>query len=218
MMRSCAQVCWLRGAATCALLVLALGCDLDTAGPPVTAKERTPQPAVNPLEARASLSKAEAEPGRDASSQAGASYATSDRQVPNRQRNTSLPGAPNQGREERDGGNRSGADRTERVDCVKLSAGVALPQLLPTGTAIGLSVDYEIVRPLPTSAQQVMWVIEAGGNRRVEFPVRLDQQRGNLMTFAPELKPEHGPFRCHFEVVMPDGARQIISPTAAMKH
>ena len=54
-----------------------------------------------------------------------------------------------------------GPTGTQPQSCVKLSAGVALPQSLPSGTAMGLSVDYVLVGSLPTSSGQIVWVIES---------------------------------------------------------
>jgi hypothetical protein len=82
---------------------------------------------------------------------------------------------------------------------IKLSAGVALPQSLPTGTAMGFSVDYRFTQGGPGTVSRCVWVIEAS---RADQPVRQDvqlQTEGTLQMFVPQWRPEHGPFRCHIE-------------------
>ncbi len=98
---------------------------------------------------------------------------------------------------------------------VALSAGVALPQLLPEGTAIGLSVDYHVRQSLPSNAQAVVLVVESGRSTPLELPVQL-QRRGTLTGFTYDLKPGDAPFRCWLAVVLSSGQRQRISRTVAM--
>ena len=93
---------------------------------------------------------------------------------------------------------------------IRLSAGVALPQSLPTGTAMGFSVDYQFVQGSPETASRYVWVIL--GNQ--PEPVRQDVQlrpEGTLQVFVPQWRPEHGPFRCHIE----DGHGQRLSASLA---
>ncbi len=98
----------------------------------------------------------------------------------------------------------------------QLSAGMALPQSLPTGTALGMSVDYVLLETLPTAAVQAVWVIESAQAGNAEVPVRLAAQ-GNLMTFITNMKPEHGPFHSYLAVVFSDGHREPISPQIEMR-
>jgi hypothetical protein len=98
---------------------------------------------------------------------------------------------------------------------VQLSAGVALPQSLPTGTAMAMSVDYVVQGTLPTDAKQVVWVIESAQGS-VDVPVTLAAQ-GNLMTFVTVMKPEQGPFHSYLAVVFSDGRKEAISAKADMR-
>jgi hypothetical protein len=95
---------------------------------------------------------------------------------------------------------------------IKLSAGVALAQSLPTGTAMGFSVDYRFTQGSAQGASRYVWVIQ--GNQLE--PVRLDvelQQQGTLQTFVTQWRPEAGPFRCHIE----DGGGQRLSDSVPLR-
>jgi len=81
---------------------------------------------------------------------------------------------------------------------IRLSAGVALAQTLPTGTAMGFSVDYEFTAGQPNPTSSYVWVIEPGKGPPVKFMVRLSS-KDNLMMFVPKWRPENGPFQTHLE-------------------
>ena len=87
---------------------------------------------------------------------------------------------------------------------IRLSAGVALPQSLPTGTAIGMSVDYVFTVGQPLPSRRYVWVIEPAKADPVKQPVQLSQS-GTLQAFFLQLRPEHGPFHVHIE--SSDGSR-----------
>jgi hypothetical protein len=87
---------------------------------------------------------------------------------------------------------------------IRLSAGVALPQSLPTGTAMGMSVDYAFVVGQPQPSLSYVWVIEPAKADPVRQPVELSRS-GTLQAFFTGLRPEHGPFHSHIEGS--DGAR-----------
>ncbi|MBN1591033.1 MAG: hypothetical protein JW888_16085 [Pirellulales bacterium] len=87
---------------------------------------------------------------------------------------------------------------------IRLSAGVALPQSLPTGTAMGMSVDYVFTAGQPESSRQYVWVIEPATGDPVKQPVQLSPS-GTLQAFFPQLRPDHGPFLTHVE--SSDGSR-----------
>lgn len=105
---------------------------------------------------------------------------------------------------------------TQPAFSVKLSAGVALPQSLPTGTTMGFSVDYVFQRGQPSPRMKVVWVIEGARGGKAEIPVHL-RARGSLSTFVPGAKPQHGPFQCYLVLVSTSGQRQPISSRVAMK-
>ena len=81
---------------------------------------------------------------------------------------------------------------------IGLSAGTALAQSLPTGTAMGFSVDYEFTSGQPDPAADYLWVIQTGDGQKVARPTHL-QSRGTLQDFVPQLRPENGPFQTHIE-------------------
>ena len=76
------------------------------------------------------------------------------------------------------------ASNPQQSEPVKLSAGVALPQTLPSGTALGFSMDYVVLEDLPTSDGAVKWVIESA-QESVEVDVHLDS-RGNPHDICPK--------------------------------
>jgi hypothetical protein len=98
----------------------------------------------------------------------------------------------------------------------RLSAGTAIPQSLPTGTAMGMNVDYVLLDNLLSSAVRTVWVIESAQGASTDVPVRLDAQ-GNLMTFVTNMRPEHGPFRSYLAIVLTDGRKVPISPKIDMR-
>ena len=112
-------------------------------------------------------------------------------------------------------GSSPAAGNTQSAEPVKLSAGVALPQPLPNGTAMGFSVDYVVLEDLPPSDGEIKWVIESA-KESTEVDVQLDSE-GNLTTFAPTMKPEDGPFQSYLAIVASDGHKLPISPTIAMR-
>jgi hypothetical protein len=92
---------------------------------------------------------------------------------------------------------------------LRLSAGVALPQLLPEGTQIGVSVDYKVSGRLNPSARYALVVESAGG--RVAVPVTLSAQGGTIQGFLPaEVRPEHKPFSARIEELAP-GSRSSVT-------
>jgi hypothetical protein len=100
---------------------------------------------------------------------------------------------------------------------VRLTAGVALPQSLPTGTAIGFSVDYEFAADGPQPSYRYLWVIRAAQAELAwETPVRLNAQ-GTLQAFVQQWRPEQGPFEASLVEVRPDGARRRISAPVPLK-
>jgi hypothetical protein len=81
---------------------------------------------------------------------------------------------------------------------IELSAGTALAQTLPTGTAMGFSVDYKFANGQPDPSAAYLWVIQPADGQPLAKPVRL-QSKGTLQDFAPQLRPENGPFQTHIE-------------------
>jgi hypothetical protein len=93
---------------------------------------------------------------------------------------------------------------------IRLSVGLALPQTLPDGTQVGVSVDYKILGSLKPSAKY-LWVVQSAKNE-VTMEVKLSQQGGNLANFLPyEIRPEHGPFKARIDEVTTSGSRVCVS-------
>jgi hypothetical protein len=95
---------------------------------------------------------------------------------------------------------------------IRLSAGVALPQSLPEGTQIGVSVDYRVAGDLDSSAQYFLVVSSQAGE--MSLPVQIAREGGTLQTFfPPELRPEHKPFSARLDQQISQGARTSVSNT-----
>lgn len=100
---------------------------------------------------------------------------------------------------------------------VKLSAGVALPQLGPDGTLMMFSVDYRFREDnRPNKEFEYLWVIQPAKGEPLEQPVKL--KRGdNLSAIAPQWRPENGPFTSRIVEVAKDGTRRTISEDELMR-
>jgi hypothetical protein len=84
-----------------------------------------------------------------------------------------------------------GSSSPAAQSAVRLSAGVALAQSLPTGTAMMFSVDYQVVEQVGSAG--TIWVIRTGDGQTVGRATPLEP-RGTLQAVLPQLRPEHGPF------------------------
>ena len=189
--RSVVLAMWLGGGAV-VLLILAMvltsllgGSDTTPAGQPVAEADPDETPAApakpKPKANRADPKASEPKPAA-ARSDAGTSETTQQkkpRKQPPKTRPQSQPRKP------------SGVS-------IKLSAGTALAQSLPTGTAMGFSVDYKFTSGQPDPTAVYMWVIQTGDGAQVAKPMPLES-RGTLQDFVPQLRPENGPFRTHIE-------------------
>lgn len=98
---------------------------------------------------------------------------------------------------------------------IHLSAGVAVPQSLPIGTVMAMSVDYSVDARLNPSSRYV-WVIKSAAGETLS-EVKLDNS-GNLSAFFEQLKPEHRPFSARIEEDTPGSDRRtIVSNEVALK-
>ncbi|MCE9526350.1 MAG: hypothetical protein K8R36_09885 [Planctomycetales bacterium] len=82
-----------------------------------------------------------------------------------------------------------------------------MPQSLPIGTVMAISVDYAVRGRLNPSSHYV-WVIKSGAGEAVS-EVALDNS-GNLSAFFEKLKPEHRPFTARIEEVTPGSKRRTV--------
>jgi len=199
------------------MLTFMAGCDEQPvpSAPPASTL-RPPEPPVRPRQEAPSAPSAEANDEQPKGNQSDAPQSAGTPVQP-------PPAFPRQGNEGGPGRSAPAAPPgaapsggTPQQFIVRLSAGVALPQSLPTGTAMGMSVDYVLQGALPTSAVATVWVIESAQGASVEVPVRLNAQ-GNLMTFVTDMRPEHGPFRSYLAAMFAGGRRTPISPKIDMQ-
>ena len=99
---------------------------------------------------------------------------------------------------------------------VNLSAGVALPQSLPGGTAMTFSVDYRITKGTIKKANKYGWVFKPSKGKPFVKPVKLSN-KGTLQAIVPQLKPDQRPFKCYLIEVTPKGKTRKLCPDEPMK-
>jgi hypothetical protein len=85
------------------------------------------------------------------------------------------------------------------VPQVRLSAARALAQSLPTGTAMGFSIDYRFAANFIPNARYG-WIIQPPQGNAVAIPVRL-QQQGTLSQFIPEWGAMTGTYKLQLVVI-----------------
>ncbi len=90
---------------------------------------------------------------------------------------------------------------------IHLSAGIAVPQILPIGTVMAISVDYSLNIGLNTSSRYFLVVKSGAGESPSEVQLA---SSGNLSIFFEQLKPEHRPFSVRIEEVTPGSNRRAI--------
>ncbi|MGE0608093.1 MAG: hypothetical protein AB7O62_13445 [Pirellulales bacterium] len=99
---------------------------------------------------------------------------------------------------------------------VTLSSGVALAQTLPSGTAMGFSVDYQFAQGGPATNGRYSWVIVPAKGEPVSVQVPLEES-GTLQEFFLTLRPEHGPFQCYLAEVVSNNRPNPISATVNLR-
>ena len=98
---------------------------------------------------------------------------------------------------------------------IHLSAGIAVPQSLPVGTVMAISVDYERYAELKTSSRYALVVKSTAGE--IVSEVKLEPE-GNLSVFIQQFKPDHRPFTARIEEISPGSKRRtIISNEVTLK-
>ena len=100
-----------------------------------------------------------------------------------------------------------------RQPSIRLSTGVALPQSLPTGTAMGFSADYQFVQGEPSPSSPYFWVIRPSKGQPVKLEVRLKRKGTLPPTFVQQFRPENGPFQGHIE----DAHGNRLSPSIPLR-
>ncbi len=104
---------------------------------------------------------------------------------------------------------------SETAVAIQLSAGVALPQLLPEGTQIGVSVDYRVRGKLNSSASYFLVVSSSEGE--IAFPVEITSSGGTLQGFCPaSVRPEHKPFSARIDEQSPASRSRTTISNRAM--
>ena len=98
---------------------------------------------------------------------------------------------------------------------VHLSAGVALPQTLPNGTAVGFSVDYQFKKGGSETQDKYVWIIQRRKGEPDIAPVNL-AAKGTLQKFLP-WRPEQGPFESYVAEIVEGGSHKAISKRVPMR-
>ncbi len=99
---------------------------------------------------------------------------------------------------------------------IKLSAGVALPQLGPEGTLMMFSVDYRFMEGKPDPAMKYAWVLQPGKGDPLEQEMKA-KRAGTLQAIVPQWKPDIGPFTSHIDEIAADGTRRTVSQPHKMR-
>jgi len=123
--------------------------------------------------------------------------------------------APGQGRPQGTPASAASTAAPSGVPPIHLSAGIAVPQSLPTGTQMGVSVDYAIRGALNRSSRYVL-VVSSDGGGDVEAEVRLAVS-GTFQDFVPKLRPDDRPFNCRIDEITPGGRRVRASNVAPLQ-
>jgi hypothetical protein len=180
------------------LLLAALGCEPgNLSGTAGVVANGPPGPPPPPVENVATAAPAAA---ASAPAAASAAFAPASEPAPTSQ----VPAPPT-----------APAAEAATIPFVNLSAGIALPQLLPDGTRIGVSVDYSLRGNLKTSCRYFLVVASSAGE--TPLPVALDPRGGTIQVFLPaEVRPEHQPFRAQIDEVLPTGQRARVSNSAVL--
>ncbi len=124
-------------------------------------------------------------------------------------------GVPPAGSQQPQSGSRASGTKPRGVPPIRLSAGIAVPQSLPMGTVMGLSVDYTVFGALDGSSRYV-WVVSSQGGGDIDVEQKLAAS-GTLQAFFLKLRPEHRPFNCRIDEIAPGGRRTAVSNVAAMQ-
>ncbi len=100
---------------------------------------------------------------------------------------------------------------------IRLSVGLALPQTLPDGTQIGVSVDYKLTGGTLNPSAKYVWVVESRQGQTA-MEVQISPQGGNLASFLPiEIRPGDGPFKAWIDEVSASGSRVRVSDVEELK-
>lgn len=97
---------------------------------------------------------------------------------------------------------------------VRLRTPTALPQTLPSGTAIGFSVDYVFESGEPSYQSEYAWIITNGRGEKVMIPVELKRE-GVLQHFV-SWRPRDKPFKSVLAEKPASGPPREISRTVDM--
>ena len=95
----------------------------------------------------------------------------------------------------------SGSPGANSVPKVRLLRANALAQSLPTGTAMGFSMEYQFLSNYLPNAQYA-WIIQPPQGNAVAIPVRL-QAQGTLSQFVPAFGSMEGTYK--LQLVIFDG-------------
>lgn len=143
---------------------------------------------------------------------------TDSQQPPVDPRPGSTPGRPNpfgfpNGYSANHGGGGAPAASTgapsSAVPQVRLSSAVALAQSLPTGTAMGFSMDYVFLSEFLPNARYA-WIIQPPRGKAIAMEVRL-QQQGSLSQFVTQWGPMEGTYQLQLVIMDSQGKPRPMS-------
>jgi len=97
---------------------------------------------------------------------------------------------------------------------IRLSTGVALAQTLPTGSAMGFSVEYQFVQGVPNRSARYVWVIKSPHGNLAELPMPIANQ-GTLQTFVTHWRPNPGTYETYIDECH-GSARRTVSKKLSM--
>jgi len=109
---------------------------------------------------------------------------------------------------------RTSSGRTTQVE-IRLRTAVALPQSLPTGTAMFFSVDYQVTGDTSGSQVRYVWVIKPPNGQVWESAVQL-QSRGTLQSFVTEWGPVTGNYEMWIDEVTRYGRKSVSRAVSAV--
>ncbi|MBI82536.1 MAG: hypothetical protein CMJ81_05005 [Planctomycetaceae bacterium] len=94
---------------------------------------------------------------------------------------------------------------------IQLFTAVALAQTLPTGTAMGFSVEYRISSGSPNPAAQYAWRIQRSDGEQMMFVITQLKSSGQLQTFVSGWRARQGPFNSQIVEVLPGTSPHPVS-------
>ena len=100
---------------------------------------------------------------------------------------------------------------------IRLRTAVALPQSLPTGTAMGFSLDYVFSLNAPNADSRYVWVIEPPKGEANQSDVKLSDE-GSLSRFVTQWGAKTGTYTTYVDEITSAGKRQTVSNRLKLRY